>query len=485
MTPDESAIIRRALAHLTPGVVKAQENLAPPAAGRIYLPPAHRKAFDWDSSIVIGMRGVGKSLWTATLNSPKLRTMIQREWQMEGYQSMRVRVAFGLDESDKLFPAPETLENLATQVEPRHIWRAVWVDELRHILAEPWPNCTSWAERTAWVKDNPELTSQLIQQADTRLSSQSEQLLLVFDSLERLSPSADWGQNRRLLQGALQLALSLRSTRAMRAKLFLRPDMYDDPEPWQFPESSKLKQSRSELGWSPMDLYKLLLQLLVNDEQHGKEISQILHLEKQLMHRPEGGVAITGLADDALRGRMEEIMGKHMGSDARRGMTYTWVPNHLADAKGRVSPRSFLIAFNKAAEETHQQHSTHEHAVHYRAIHAGVTEASRIRVEEIQEDYPWVTPLLEAIQQITVPCSPEDLTNRWKQATLTQMKKEKKLPPRRFTTDLVRRGNLEALLDDLEDLAVISRAEGGRINMPDIFRVAAGIKRKGGVPVAR
>lgn len=117
----EPSIFRQALGRLTPGIVKAQEDLTPPPTNRLYLPQAHRKAFDWDSTIVVGMRGVGKSLWTAALNDAKLRGLIRREWKMDIYESMDVRIAFGLDESDKYFPSSETLEQLlALQYEPRH-----------------------------------------------------------------------------------------------------------------------------------------------------------------------------------------------------------------------------------------------------------------------------------------------------------------------------------------------------------------------------
>ena len=56
-----------------------------------------------------------------------------------------------------------------------------------------------------------------------------------------------------------------------------------------------------------------------------------------------------------------------------------------------------------------------------------------------------------------------------------------RLPPRRFSSDPIRAGRPEALVDDLIDLAVLYRTEDGRLNMPDIFRVGAKIKRKGGV----
>ena len=54
-----------------------------------------------------------------------------------------------------------------------------------------------------------------------------------------------------------------------------------------------------------------------------------------------------------------------------------------------------------------------------------------------------------------------------------------KLPPRRLD-----RGE-EGVIEDLIELGVFSRLGDGRIQMPDIFRIGFGIKRKGGVKPLR
>jgi hypothetical protein len=155
----------------------------------------------------------------------------------------------------------------------------------------------------------------------------------------------------------------------------------------------------------------------------------------------------------------------------------------LADAKGQASPRSILLTFQRGAVWTAEEFPDHLFALHYQGIQQGVAEASMTRTNEIQEDYPWVKPALEAARNLQVPCYARELTGKWKSLSLDFKKSlgSGKLPPRRYTTDPYRAGQAEALLDDLIDLAVLYRTEDGRINMPDIFRVGVGIKRKGGV----
>jgi hypothetical protein len=56
---------RQALARLPE--LAAQENLIPPELERVYVPIQHAKALHLDASVVVGMRGAGKSWWTAVL----------------------------------------------------------------------------------------------------------------------------------------------------------------------------------------------------------------------------------------------------------------------------------------------------------------------------------------------------------------------------------------------------------------------------------
>ena len=102
-----------------------------------------------------------------------------------------------------------------------------------------------------------------------------------------------------------------------------------------------------------------------------------------------------------------------MGKDKRRGFPYSWLPSHLGDARGEVSPRSFLAALRFAAQDTERNEQAY--LLHYESIKRGVQEASAIRVRELQEDYPWINTLSEPLKGRSVPCSFEDIRTVWKQ----------------------------------------------------------------------
>ena len=68
------------------------------------------------------------------------------------------------------------------------------------------------------------------------------------------------------------------------------------------------------------------------------------------------------------------ITGPWMGRDKRRGFPYTWLPNHLGDTRGQVSPRSFLAAIRRASEDPPRD--SYEYTLYYESIKRGVQEAS-------------------------------------------------------------------------------------------------------------
>lgn len=468
--------------------VAAQESLEPPSLERIYVPMGHQKALSLDASIVVGMRGAGKSLWTAVLSSPQHRAFVAHLIQSPALATVEVRVGFGLDTSNRHFPSEDVLKSLVAEGhDPLLIWRAVVLRHALQVLGKPTPFSSSWPDAVTWVARHAQEVGAHFSECDQRLQDEGKTLLVLFDALDRLAGT--WDEVRKLMTGALQLGLQCRSFRAIRLKLFLRPDMEEDEIVWRFRDSSKLRHSKVELSWPTADLYGLIVMYLANDPSYGPEFRKatrsigVKWLQSNGVFPPPRGLTTD---DKKLRSVVEAIAGEWMGMSAKRGFTYTWIPTHLADAVGRISPRSFLLAFKRAAEHTQAHHPDYENALHHEAIHKGVTAASEIRIGEIKEDYPWVEPLLEAVRGSTVPCEPQELTRQWTAERIHEVQQAtNKLPPRRFSTDPYRGGSTEALIDDLVELAVLYRTDDRRLNMPDIFRVGFGIKRKGGVKPPR
>jgi hypothetical protein len=467
----------------------AQESLVAPAFARVFVPTQHIKALHLDASVVVGMRGAGKSWWTAVLASDAHRQFIARQLQGSSLGSslgkVVARVGFGLDETDREFPRAETLRDLAAEVDPQDIWQAVILRHMLRVAERPVPfEGQRWKDAVRWLGAHRDEANRLLTEADAQLAESGRVLLVLFDAFDRLA--GNWDTVRGLTAAALKLGLRLRSRRSIRTKFFIRPDLEEDEKVWQFPDASKLRHAKVDLAWASVDLYGLVFMHLGNAVDFGVDFRDQTNRGEGLGWSESGGVHVPAprVSEEPLQERVVEALAdRTMGGGPKRGCTYTWIPLHLADAKGRISPRSYLLAFKKAAEYTAETRPDHTLALHYTAIQQGVVKASTVRVDEIGEDYPWIKPLLEAARDAVVPMASGELSRRWTPDCLDEMVRAgaNKLPPRRYTSDPLRSGKHDALIDDLVELAVLYRTTDRRLNMPDIFRVGYGIRRKGGV----
>lgn len=483
--------LRQALINLP--LTPAWESLVPPKPTEIYIPTQHNKALLPEVSIVEGMRGAGKSFWTAVLADNVTRTLVSDVANIQRLSHLEVRVGFGLALENESFPSAKRIASLMSQgCTPDDIWRSVLLRHLFKVLEKHVPFDDGVDAAALWVKLNRDQADRYLAECDRDLAQQDKVLLLLFDSLDRLAD--DWMRIREILSAALQLGLECRTRRAIRFKFFLRPDMVEeDDELWRFSDSSKLLHGKGDLAWRPNDLFGLILLHLANSESVGSAFRETVERQEHIQWRDVDNVyplprELTA-GEQPLRRIVEALAGPWVGTTAKRGFTFTWIPTHLSDAKGRLSPRSILLAFRHAAQWTADRHPTHNTALHYEGIQQGVVEASKIRIGEIKEDYPWVGPLLEALKGATVPLTVDELTARWTESciksSLEAAQQKQRLPPRRYSSDSNRKGDMQALVDDLVELAVLYRTEDKRINMPDIFRVGFGIKRKGGVKPPR
>ena len=476
--------LREALCEL-PDVV-AQEDLQPLGPEELYVPASHTKALGLDSTVVVGMRGAGKSVWTAALFDRKTRSRLTQAGAPRVLERTHVHVGYSVDNLRGEHPGADVLRSIFEQIQdPRHIWRGILASRVAKVCNLRFPPENKARDAARWAQEDPEAFEELLAQGAHILKQRHEHLLLVFDALDTLP--GDWREVRLLARAALEVALSCRAYPAIRLKFFMRPDMEEDPEIFNFRDSSKLQHNKVELRWRPVDLYGLVFHVLANGSA-GEQFRQLGEWYAGVQWESAEGVHYL---PEKLRGNelaqqplIRILAGPFMGTNKRRGYTYTWIPTHLADSHGRIAPRSLLLAVREAAKISREQYADHPFPLHYEAIKKGVAEASRQRVLELsREDYPWVEPLLDKLRGITVPLTKEELLRYWPRNVLDEVmnRSKDKLPPRKYSSAPQESRNIDLLIDDLQELGVLYRTEDGRINVPDIFRVGFEIRRKGGV----
>ena len=478
MTNGQVAMMRTALTELPEGVSYGEA----PTLANVYFPQSHLKALHPDISVVTGMRGAGKTFWWTALQNDAVRDMIlERRERAKLSRRTLLRKGFGVPAASDDYPSKDVLSDLLQrETAPRLIWRTV---QALQVAPPEHPICRheNWRGRVDYVRNNPESIDQLFADQDALLERQGRHCVVVYDALDRSTD--DWQTMYRIIRGLVQTALDMRSYRRIRVKMFLRTDQFNPAAIGDFPDSSKLLSSAAELSWPRRELYGLLWHLLGNATSSAGDVRAALcGNEPSTAHGNTWQVPPALVFDDALQRRtFHAIAGEWMGRDRRRGFPYTWIPSHLGDTEGKASPRSFIAALRAAAEDSTEQHPRHSYALHYDSIKQGVEVASKIRVAELREDYPWVDLLLRDLQDQVVPCRFAEIGARWDaRGTLGRWREEMaeqdvKLPPSRIDE------GPDGVRKELESLCVFQRMHDGRVNIPDVYRVGYGLRRRGGV----
>lgn len=450
------------------------------SAEEAFLPAGHRGVLDLRRQLVVGNRGMGKSFWTHALLSKDLRGRLAEVYKHP--QLANADVVIGFNGSSKESPTAPTVDEItalyARGCEPDLIWRAVMI----RIASIGLPNKSggSLDGIITSLGTDPNLYSRILSKADDEFARTGKTLLVVFDALDRLG--RDWESIRQLTRSLLAMAVGLQSFRAIRAKIFMRVDQFADQELFRFPDSSKIKNDHVDLFWRPAELYGLLLFELLRDPQSGHSLEELAEREYAIAALPKTGAHIWAFAEAQVR-IINGLAGEFMGTNKKRGRVYSWLPLHLSDAAQTCSPRSFLTAWKKAAEH---YPAPVGRAVDHLGLQEGVRQASRNRLEELYEDYPWIQPALEALRRQFVPMERDQLFELWASEHVVETIRTKAASDESRTPVKFLGGDEpSALLSSMRDVAVMEERANGKINVPDIYRVEAAILRKGGVAVPK
>jgi hypothetical protein len=478
----------------------ATEHGIPPNLAQFFVPKSHARALHLNVPIVVGDRGTGKSYWWNSLQSRDHRVVLEKVAPDSRIRSSTI-VLPGFGEAATVqgepsldaFPTVRVINELLDLYPARMIWKAVIVWAAAR-GAEALPNLSSWEQKLEWITANAELSDRLLQNKEVELLKEDRDLLIVFDALDRIT--AEPRRLDRFIEGLAQNALELRTFRKLRAKVFLRSDQFDPNRIGRFADASKLRASSVSLHWLITELYGMLWQLLANHPAGGAAYRQDLFtrlyaaklkseglskVEQQMLFSlaqpEEWSLPSPAFFDSTTQERLfHHLTGPYMGENARKGFPYSWLPTHLADAHGRISPRSFQIAVLTAALNTQESQPDCKHAIYYKSLYVGVRKASEQRSFEMKEEYPWIYTIMEPLRGLTlVPFDFGEVEAIWlDQGTLDH--------------EDVRRARLsspESAKDALVQLGVIRPMRSGKFDVPDIYRLEFRLGRKGGIPLTQ
>jgi hypothetical protein len=465
-----------------------------PRWAEVFTPNDHQGALDPDRAVVVGDRGTGKSFWSSVLIDQDIRNLVAKQYPRLRLDSVEGRLGFSDAEMRADHPGRAEIATITgNEHQAEDLWRAVL------LKFSPFPpvgipeRSAGWKPVVDWVIADPGRRNAEFRALDQALTKAGKTYVLVFDALDVIANQ--WGGIRAQLEGLIKLALNVRALQSVRIKLFIRPDMADDRRLWEVGDASKLRHREVHLAWRRRDLYGLLWTLLANSPEDPEN---------------KGGVAFRQYCAETFDARFEyqddswrpppklvededcqqevfrALAGEYMGAGPTKGDTYKWVTNHLSDAAGFAAPRSFLLAMKEGAAKTKSQETVLDES----GIESGARSASKVRVEELSEDYRWMDTVLKAMEGLVVPLTEQDLVARWKQRkTLAALKgladnedrDRRFIPPGEVLVTDDENDAYSKLIEQLKRLKIFFELSDGRINMPDLFRLQVNVKRKGGM----
>lgn len=447
---------------------------------RVFTPESHRSVLDLNRQLVVGNRGMGKSLWTHALLDVDVRNRVAAVYNQPQLKKTEVLIGFnGSEKALPIAPTPKAIEQVLSEGHsPEDVWRAVIYRAVTIIGQKS--KTVPFTDTLRALSKKPSDFEEAVSNFDDHLAVSNQNFLILFDALDRLP--GDWRDIRQLTTALLRRSVGLKSFRSIRTKTFIRPDQFADKSMFQFPDGSKIRNDHVDLSWKPYELFGLLFFEIMRSG-NGKAALELVAQEV-------GAVGALGLSTRRSRNSPEDqkkiidaIAGPFMGSNARRGRVYTWVPLHLSDAQDTCSPRTFLTAWQMASE--HQPVPTGR-AVDHLGLIEGVRKASSTRLAELREDYRWIDGALAALKGQFVPIERSEVIQIWNDSKVVQsILRDAKLGSWLAPVQLADSEEPAALLDAMNSIAVTEERANGKINVPDIFRVEAGIKRRGGVAVPR
>jgi hypothetical protein len=459
-----------------------------PTVDEIFAPEQHANALDPNTPVVVGARGTGKSFWAGVLEQDDTRAAAALAYPNLGLDRLLVRPGYTGFASDGVVTSKIIHARVPVGEEAEtacDFWLAVILRAAKSAI-NPTQQIDSIRDIMALYAD-PEDFAKELKSLDEKITAAKRTLLVTFDALDTLS--REWKRSSLLIDGLFEAIWSLRARRSIKAKIFIRPEQLND-ETLRFVELPKLRSGRVELDWTQLDLYGLLYARLVAAPLGKKEFNALA----ASMNAPIPTNFVKNrrrwplISEQALQKElMTKLAGPYMGRTDKKGGTYDWPYKHLADTKGKVTPRSFIKLFVAAAG--FGQAPTGQ-VITAEGIRHGLREASKVRVDQLGIEYQWVKRVLAPLAGLTIPCTLDAISARWDETnTINVILGAAADPDAGFLPPFPPRSkgdHVTLLAAAMERIGLLSYRTDNRIDIPDLFRVAALMLKKGGTtPIQR
>lgn len=444
----------------------------------------HLRLLNPEVVLVVGPRGSGKSQIARVMSDDHLFEAVARYAPAVRLPSGKSRwIAANSSGSEGFEPLGlrSFISNSGDSTETiRDLWFAYLVRTLRYelndverrdledLFSPPGANIEAISTEFARLSTRPVVA---LDRLDARLNEQDRYLFVTYDELDTLG-AGDWPLIEAGVRGLVAFwATYSRRWKRIRAKLFLRTDLYERHAKTGGADLAKLAAGRVDLTWNDRDLYGILLKRLANFDH---ELSNYILSVKGVSWETDpdlGKIPKLRRWQDA-RPLVERMVGAHMGADKKKGLVFRWLIDHVRDGLGRALPRPFMQLIEEAARQelAHFKSLREPRLLEPAALRRALDRVSSDHVAQSRDEWPWLDAVKARLSSSAlVPWDRDRDVEKLLEGFAEQGSST--MPP------FEGRDLLEYLLE----VGVLRRRPDGRIDAPDLFLSGLGLKRKGGV----
>jgi hypothetical protein len=445
----------------------------------IFAPETHASALDPSIPVVLGSRGAGKSFWSGVLGRTETRRAAAIAYPRLGLGKLSVAFGFtgavGGPDGISIEQLNDVVPANATSAQAKTFWWATILTAAGRASGER-PRLRDMVAAAAVL----ETRESMIDGYEQKFKSAGGTLLVVYDALDAIS--TEWPRRRLLTEALFETVWAMRAYSFVKLKVFLRPDQIDD-DALKFVEIPKLRTGAVRLQWTGTDLYGLLFSRLAQSTVGRSALNRLaldLGVRSVDAHKILERKWPLVWDVDKQAAAMAILAGPFMApgpNGFKKGKTYDWPIKHLSDAHQEVTPRSFLGLMIGAAK---YGSPPADRSITPDGIRHGLRTASKTRVDQLHLEFPWIKGVLAPLSGLLLPQEERQVYRVWNRAgTVTSVIKDAQklgyLPPFESRD----KQNEQGLYEAMNRIGVMSRRLDNRLDMPDLFRVAARLLKKG------
>ena len=481
------AVLRSQLADL--GYGQAESETLELFPRRLYPVPEHLRALDPNVVLVVGPRGSGKSaLFKAFFSNDQDLVNAITAW-MQKTPAMQPLPRFtewaAVYPLGTEFPDNRALSTWATSDEAaKKIWHTMlvrrladrfdgrWKAELKSILE---PMATDLRAILSAYDDPGTNPTAALDELEQKLRQEDRCIFVGCDELDTLG-GYDWELMARMVRGLVAFWSDYsRRWQRIRAKIFLRSDLFRRHTGMGTADFAKLAANRAELAWSDTALLAMLVKRIANTSEGLATYCRRTRIKFD-EHHTLGLIPVIRKPDDVFP-LLDRLAGEFMGAGRKKGRVRNWILDHLRDGRGEISPRSLVRLIEQAARKEAANRSLRPPMlIHPTALRQALDDVSDDHVTQGIPEWPWLDGVKRRLKQDQlvpwewreiVGLLDSDPHGSWGGSDRPGLR-----PPVDQPADF---------LDYLIEVGVFRRRSDDRVDVSDLYLSGLDLRRKGGV----